>query len=61
MTAKVRFDYFTAATGSFIKSEFEDVSFRNINELETLIEVDSRIRGKKYNDDVVGHVMEIHS
>lgn len=60
MTAKVRFDYFTAATGSFIKSEFENITFRNLDELETLVQIDSRIRGKKYNDDVVGHVMEIY-
>ena len=59
MTAKVRFDYFTAATGSFIKSEFEDITFRNLNELETLVQMSARLRGKKYNDDVVGHIMEI--
>lgn len=59
MTAKVRFDYFTAATGSFIKSEFEDMTFRNLDELETLIKIDVNMRAKKYGDEVIGHVMEI--
>lgn len=59
MTARVRFDYFTAARGAFIKSEFEDITFRNLDELETLMNVDARIRGKKHGDDVVAHVMKV--
>ena len=59
MTARVRFDYFTAAAGSFIKSEREDITFRNLNELETLIKIDVDMRAKKYGDEVVGHIMEI--
>lgn len=59
MTARVRFDYFTAATGSFIKSEYEDITFRNLDELETLIKIDVNMRAKKYGDEVVGHIMEI--
>lgn len=59
MTACVRFDYFTAARGAFIKSEREDITFRDLNELETLIKIDANMRAKKYGDEVVGHVMEI--
>ena len=59
MTANVRFDYFTAARGTFIKSEREDITFRNLDELETLIKIDVNMRAKKYGDEVIGHVMEI--
>lgn len=60
MTANVRFDYFTAARGAFIKSEREDITFRNLDELETLIKIDVNMRAKKYGDEVIGHVMEVH-
>lgn len=60
MTADVRFDYFTAARGAFIKSEREDITFRNLDELETLIKIDVNMRAKKYGDEVIGHVMEVH-
>lgn len=60
MTARVRFDYFTMAKGVFVKSEFEDIVFYNMNELETLIQANAQIRGKKYNDYVNGYVMEIY-
>ena len=60
MTAEVRFDYFTAARGVFIKSEREDITFRNLDELETLIKIDVNMRAKKYGDEVIGHVMEVH-
>lgn len=59
MTANVRFDYFTAARGAFIKSERENITFRNLDELETLIKIDANIRAKKYGDEVIGHVMEV--
>ena len=59
MTARVRFDYFTATRGTFIKSECEDITFRSLNELETLIKIDVNMRAKKYGDEVVGHIMEI--
>ena len=59
MTANVRFDYFTAARGAFIKSEREDITFRNLDELETLIKIDVNMRAKKYGDEVIGHVMEV--
>ena len=59
MAANVRFDYFTAARGAFIKSECEDITFRNLDELETLIKIDVNMRAKKYGDEVIGHVMEI--
>ena len=59
MTACVRFDYFTAARGAFIKSEFENITFRNLDELETLVQVDASIRAKKHGDEVIGHVMEV--
>lgn len=60
MIACVRFDYFTAARGAFIKSECEDITFRNLDELETLIKIDVDMRAKKYGDEVIGHVMEVH-
>lgn len=59
MTAKVRFDYFTCATGRFIKSEYEDITFENLEILQELIDISARMRGERYNDDVCGHVMEI--
>lgn len=59
MAACVRFDYFTSARGTFIKSEYEDITFRNLDELEALIKIDVNMRAKKYGDEVVGHVMEI--
>lgn len=60
MTANVRFDYFTSARGAFIKSEREDITFRSLDKLETLIQIDANMRAKKYGDEVVGHVMEVH-
>jgi len=57
--SNVRFDYFSAARGAFIKSEREDITFRNLDELETLIKIDVNMRAKKYGDEVIGHVMEI--
>lgn len=59
MAACVRFDYFTAARGAFIKSEFENITFRSLDELETLVLIDANLRGKKHGDEVIGHVMEV--